>query len=70
LPRAIREKADKQLRFLGQDLRYPSLRAKKFKGEEDTLEARVNRFYRMTFLLDDNEIFLLTVGPHDKALKR
>ena len=67
LPLKIRNKVDKQLRYLVEDFHYPSLRTKKMDAV-GRWEARVDRFYRFTFDLIDETIFLLTLGTHDEGL--
>ena len=39
----IKSQVDKQLDFLLKDLRYPSLRAKKYDESRDIWQARINR---------------------------
>lgn len=65
---SLRRKVDKQIRFLLKDLRHPSIRAKKMQGLEDRWEGRVDRSYRLTFIIRNDIITLLTVGPHDEGL--
>lgn len=68
LPKQIQKKADKQIKFLLQDLFYPSLYTKKMEGRTNTWEVRVDRSYRMTFEKDQDTLILRTVGPHDEGL--
>ena len=65
LPDEVRDRVDKQLKFLLEDLRYPSLGAKKMKGREDIWEARVSEAYRFTFQIEDEYYLLRRVGTHD-----
>lgn len=65
---SIRNKFDKQINYLLQDLRHPSVRAKKKQGETDVWEGRVDRFYRFTFTISEDVITLRAIGPHDEAL--
>lgn len=72
LPRPIKKKVEKQLQILTKNLSHPSLRVKKIKGKSGKYqfwEARVDRFWRMSFLKNKNEIRLCRIGPHDKVLK-
>lgn len=69
LPAVIQKKADRRLKFLTQNLLYPSLRAKKIQGFSDIWEARLDRFYRFTFKIIADTVFLRRVGTHDKTLK-
>lgn len=68
LPPSIRNKFDKQIKYLLRDLRHPSVRAKKKQGEKDVWEGRVDRFYRFTFAISGDVATLRTIGPHDEAL--
>lgn len=68
LPLSVQKKFDKQIQYLLQDLRYPSVRAKKTQGKEDVWEGRIDRFYRFTFTISEDIINLRTIGPHDEAL--
>lgn len=67
LPRNIQLKTQRILNYLKQDLRYPSIHAKKKQGE-DMWEGRVDKFYRFTFSISEDVIVLRTIGPHDEAL--
>jgi len=68
LPSSIKKKFIKQLNFLLQNIRYPSLRAKKQSGAVDVWEARVDSSYRFTFQIINDAIRLLLIGPHDEGL--
>lgn len=68
LPQKLKNRVNKQLRFLQKDWRYPSLRVKKMRGSKNKWEARVTRSYRMRFLPRKNKTFMLSVGPHDEGL--
>jgi mRNA interferase RelE/StbE len=65
LPTTIRKKTRRQLRHLAEDIRHPSLYAKKIQGRADIWEARVDIHHRMTFQINDECIILRAVGPHD-----
>lgn len=69
LPKVIQKKALRQLKFLVSNLRHPSIRAKKIIGSDDIWEGRVDKFYRFTFKMEDDEIRLRRVGRHDRTLK-
>ena len=70
LPHAIQRKVDKQLRFLAENLRHPSLQVKRIKATEGLWEARVDLHYRMTFEVIGETIYLRVVGNHDEVLRR
>ncbi|MCI0558957.1 MAG: hypothetical protein MN733_10710 [Nitrososphaera sp.] len=65
LPGPVRSKVNRQLKFLANDIRHPSLYAKKMSGREGVWEARVDKHNRMTFLIIGDRIILRAVGPHD-----
>lgn len=65
LPSTIQKRIDKQLEFLLEDFRYPSLSAKKIKGREEIWEARVTKGYHFTFQIEGDYYLLRRVGPHD-----
>jgi len=67
LPPKIQKKADKQLSYLINNYRYPSLRTKKMQGE-DYFEARIDYHYRFTFHVKKNTILILSIGMHDEGL--
>lgn len=62
-----RKKFAKQLSYLTENPKHPSLRSRKMAGAEK-FEARIDRHYRFTYIFTDNEIWLLTIGPHDEGL--
>ena len=70
LPSSLQRKVDKQLRFLVENLRHPSLQVKPIKGARGLWEARVDLHYRMTFEMIGDAISLRVVGNHDDVLKR
>lgn len=66
LPLAVRKAFYKQLGFLESNLRYPSLRAKKYEGLEGVWQARVNDDWRFYFLILRDTYVILEVIPHPK----
>ncbi|MCL5883678.1 MAG: hypothetical protein M1539_06875 [Actinobacteria bacterium] len=70
LPLAVQEKVDRQIVALATDPHHPSLVVKKIKGAPGIWEARVDRGYRMTFVVREDVIILRRVGPHDATLRR
>lgn len=67
LPAEINKKFFKQTSFLLDNSKHPSLRARKMSGSE-IFEARIDRKYRFCYQIEDDEIMVLTVGPHDTGL--
>ena len=61
---AVREAFYKQVHFLKQDIRHPSLRAKKYGGVENVWQARVNRNVRFYFLIKGDAYILLNIEKH------
>lgn len=67
LPLNIQKKMDKQVTLLISDYRHPSLRTRKM-GGQGVFEGRVDIHYRFSFQILGEEIYILTVGPHDVGL--
>jgi len=66
-PVVQKKKFEKQLRFLSENFRHPSLKARKMRSR-GCFEAKVNYHYRFTYRIEKNELWILTIGPHDKGL--
>lgn len=67
LPKHIQKKAHKQFTFLILDYRHPSLRTRKMSGENH-FEARIDLHNRFTYLIEEEDVYILTIGPHDEGL--
>ncbi len=65
-PKQVQEKFWKQLRFLLHDVRHPSLRAKKYDERMEIWQARVDRSYRLYFLIERDVYILLDIRFHPK----
>jgi mRNA interferase RelE/StbE len=65
-PDEIRKQCDKQVALLAQDLRHPSVRAKKYDEERGIWQGRVNRNWRFYFLIEEDRYYLLDMMPHPK----
>ena len=65
-PRHVQKALDKQLRFLVEDLRHPSLRAKKYDEATDIWQARVTRGWRFYFQIQGDTYVILAVIAHPK----
>ena len=63
LPAEVQRALDKALKFLLENPRHRSLRAKKIPGTE-IWYARVSRAYRFTFQLEADVIMLRRAGTH------
>ena len=66
LPKETQEKFYKQANFLLRNLRYPSLRAKKYNEEFGIWQARVDRNIRFYFLIKEDYYILLDITSHPK----
>ncbi len=66
LPEVIRKAFAKQLRFLLENLRHPSLHAKKYSEDMDVWQGRVTRGWRFYFKIEGNEYVILSIIPHPK----
>ncbi len=66
LPDEVRRALYKQVRFLEQNLRHPSLRSKKYDESLDLWQARVNSDWRFYFFIRDDIYYIVDVVPHPK----
>lgn len=66
LPLAIRKAFAKQLHFLLNDMRHPSLQTKKYSESLDLWQGRVNRDWRFYFKIEGDEYVIISVVPHPK----
>ena len=62
----IEKKFYKQVAYLSQNLRHPSLRAKKYDEARGIWQARVDRSYRLYFLIEGNTYILVDIRVHPK----
>ena len=65
LHQEIQERLDKQLIFLLENSRRPSLRIKKIKGHPYIWEGRISKEYRFTFQIVDSTYLIRRAGTHD-----
>lgn len=63
---SLQNKFYKQLRYLINDLRHPSLHAKKYDEVEEVWQARVDQNVRFYFIIDGNTHVLLEIKKHPK----
>ena len=67
LDSTLQKKVLKQFAFLKEDLRHPSLNAKKFPERgEDVWQGRVDRAYRFYFTVTADRYVILRILPHPK----
>ena len=63
----LQARVDKQLAFLLEDFRHPSLDAKKYiQRGRDVWQGRVDRGYRFYFLIEEDTYVVLRIIPHPK----
>ena len=65
-PAGVQKAFFKQVKFLAQNIRHPSLRAKKYDETSGIWQARVNRDWRFYFVIQDDEIVIIGIIPHPK----
>lgn len=64
LPKNIQKKVDKQLIYLMQNPKHPSLKIHRIRGTESFWEFYVDRSYRGIYTLEGDAYVLRYVGPH------
>lgn len=67
LPAEVKKKFKKQISFLLENLRHPSLRSKKYDEKRGIWQARIDRYYRFYFLIKGDTYILLEIKPHPKS---
>ncbi|MSV34928.1 MAG: hypothetical protein EXQ47_04935 [Bryobacterales bacterium] len=65
-PAPIQKAFLKQVEFLVENLRHPSLRAKKYDEANGRWQARVNQDWRFYFVISDDTYLILDLIPHPK----
>jgi hypothetical protein len=65
-PASVKRAFDRRAMFLLENLRHPSLRAKKYDEARDLWQARVNGGWRFYFQIKDDSYTLLDIIPHPK----
>ncbi len=56
----------KQARLLADNIRHPSLHAKKYNESQDVWQARVNKDWRFFFTISGDAYTMIHIGPHPK----
>jgi mRNA-degrading endonuclease RelE of RelBE toxin-antitoxin system len=64
LPKSVQKKFKKQLRFLAENPRHPSLHIHRIRGSNDYWEFYINDAYRCVFRREGNIYYLIAAGPH------
>ena len=65
-PVTVRKAFFKQARLLTQNLRHPSLRAKKYEEAGDIWQARVSRGWRFYFTIEGDTYTIIRLTEHPK----
>jgi hypothetical protein len=65
-PSVIKRAFDRRAEFLLENLRHPSLRAKKYDERRDLWQARVNADWRFYFQIRGDSYILLDIIAHPK----
>jgi mRNA-degrading endonuclease RelE of RelBE toxin-antitoxin system len=65
-PRTIQRAFDRRIALLVQNLRHPSLRAKKYDEANDIWQARINGGWRLYFTIQGDTYHLIDMIPHPK----
>lgn len=60
----LKVQTDRQLDKLAQNLRYPSLHAKKYDETQGIWQARLSRDWRVYFIIEANIYVLLSIRKH------
>jgi mRNA-degrading endonuclease RelE of RelBE toxin-antitoxin system len=64
VPLQVQRRFEKQAAFLLENLRHPSLRAKKYDEVHDIWQARVDRAWCFYFQIRGDTYYLLNITPH------
>jgi len=64
LSSSLQARVDKQFALLLQNLRHPSLRAKKYDEKNNVWQGRVNQDYRFYFRIEGDTYVILSIIPH------
>lgn len=67
LPQTLRERFNSKLPILLSNPRHPEFYSRKM-GGVNHFAGRLTKNYRFTYAIVENEIWLLTIGPHDEGL--
>jgi mRNA-degrading endonuclease RelE of RelBE toxin-antitoxin system len=65
-PKKIQDAFQKQVLLLMENLRHPSLHAKKYHEGEDLWQARVTRDWRVYFRIEEDTYILQDIMRHPK----
>ncbi len=66
LPMPLQKKARKQFSFLLGDIRHPSLDIKKYQGQDNLWQGRIDKGYRFYFHIIDPNYIVISIINHPK----
>ena len=66
LPPQVLKAFFKQVKLLEQNLRHPSLRAKKYDESQNLWQTRINKNWRFYFLIQNDVYYIVDIIPHPK----
>ncbi len=66
LPKRIQDLFDKQIGFLLEDFRHPSLNSKKYEEKINLWQARVDKSYRFYFIIQNDTYVIMSIRKHPK----
>ena len=64
LPLALQKKTRKQFIFLLSDIRHPSLDIKKYQGQDNLWQGRIDKGYRLYFHIVDPNYIVISIINH------
>ena len=65
LPEHLQRQIDKQIEYLLENPKHPSLRMKKMEGHPSVWEIRITSGYHLTFQINGDTYMFRRVGTHD-----
>lgn len=65
-PQSVQKAFFKQVTLLADNLRHPSLRAKKYSEPEDKWQARINQSWRFYFKIVGDTYYIQDIMQHPK----
>ena len=66
LPKQIQKAFDKQVGFLLENHRHPSLNSKKYDESTNLWQARVDKSYRFYFFIQNDVYMIVSIKKHPK----
>ncbi len=69
MPPTIQKRVDRTLERMEENIRHPSLRLGKLRGQKNIWEVSVTMKYRITFEIHSGFYRVRAVGEHDDVLR-